>query len=51
MLFIVCGMDEVGILVVYLEDVEHHLPNEFGEGDNLAEDGVTTELFGSRHIE
>ena len=31
-LAVVGGMDEVGVLAVYLQDVHHHLPNEFGQG-------------------
>ena len=50
-LFIVCRMDEVSILMVYLEDVEYHLPNEFRKGDNFAEDGVATKFLRGRHIE
>ena len=30
LLLIVGGMDEVGVLMVYFEDIENHLPYEFG---------------------
>ena len=50
-LFVVCGMNEIGILVVYLQDIEHHLPYEFGKGYNFSEDRMTAELLGRRHIE
>lgn len=45
-----CGVDEVGILVVYLEDVEYHLPYEHGEGEYLAEDGMLAQLFGGGDV-
>ena len=45
------GVDEVGILVVNLEDVEHHLPYEHGEGEYLAENGMLAQLFGRGDIE
>ena len=50
-LFIVRSMDEVGILAVYFQDVEHHLPYEFGEGENLAKDGVPTQLLRCGKVE
>ena len=44
-------MDEVGVLAVNLEDVEHHLPHELGQGEYLAEDGVAAQLLGRRDVE
>jgi len=43
-------VDEVGILVVYLEDVEHHLPYEHGKGKYLAENGMLAQLFGGGDV-
>ena len=33
-------VDEVRILMVYLQDVGYHLPNQHGQGEQLAVDGV-----------
>ena len=38
-------MDEVRVLAVYLQDVKNHLPNQHGDGEYLAEDGVTAQLL------
>ncbi len=35
-------MDEVGILMVYLQDIGNHLPYQHGQGEYLAEHGVAT---------
>ena len=50
-LFVVGGMDEVGVLVIYLQEVEHHLPDQHGQRENLAEDGMAAQLSGSGDIE
>ena len=48
---VVGGVNEVGVLAVNLEDVEHHLPDELGQGEYLAEDGVAAQLLGCRDVE
>jgi hypothetical protein len=45
-LFIVGGVDKVGVLAVYLQYVENHLPYQHGDGQNLSEDRVAAQLFG-----
>lgn len=45
------GVDEVGILVINLQYVEHHFPYEYGKGEYLAEDGMLAQLFGRGDIE
>lgn len=37
---VVCGMDEVCIFSVYLQNVEYHLPSQCWQGEYLAEDGM-----------
>ena len=44
-------VDEVRILMVYLQDIGNHSPNEHGDWEYLAEDGVLAELFGGGDIE
>ena len=44
-------MDEVCILVVYLHEVEHHAPDEYGEGGDFAEDAVAAQPFGNGDVE
>ena len=46
-----CGVDEVRVLTVYLQDVENHLPNQHGQGENLAEDRMAAQLFGGCDVE
>ena len=41
----VLGVDEIGILTVYLQYVENHLPYQHGQRQNLAEDRMAAQLF------
>lgn len=44
-------VDEVRILMVYLQDIGQHLPYQHRQGEQLAEDGVLAELFGGGDVE
>ena len=50
-LFIMRGVDEVGVLVVYLQQIQYHAPNQLGQGDNLSKDGVIAKLSWGGNIE
>lgn len=50
-LLIVCSMDEVRILAVYLQDVQKHLPDQGGQGEYLTINRMAAQLTGGRHVE